>query len=174
MRKLVIALALWCLLGGPAVGATLSEEETGYLRAEITSIMASFESGDAEALIAKTHPSLHPLMGGLEGFEKITRQAVEQLRQTGVKFTSAEVGTPTQTYSAGDEEVCFVPRVSVIELQGKKVKSTTFMIAIRRVGSQEWKYLDGSGLRKNPELLYQLLPQLERGISLPLNMIEVL
>jgi hypothetical protein len=48
------------------------------------------------------------------------------------------------------------------------------MIAIRPVGGSEWKYLDGAGLRKHPEMLYQLLPKLERDIALPPNTIEVL
>lgn len=53
-------------------------------------------------------------------------------------------------------------------------KSTTFMIAIHSVGHKEWSYLDGAGLKEHPELLYQPLPQLERGVPLPLNMIEPL
>ncbi len=125
-------------------------------------------------MIKLTHPSLQNLVGGPEAFAKITRQSVEQIRQSGVRFVSSEVGNPTQTYSAGDEEVCFVPRIPIMEVQGKTAKSTTFMIAIRSIDHGAWKYIDGAGLRKHPELLYQLLPNLERGISLPLNMIEAL
>ena len=51
------------------------------------------------------------------------------------------------TYPAGSEEVCFVPRVSVMEVQGKKVKSTTFMVAVRYPATRDWKYLDGANLR---------------------------
>ncbi|MEZ5442518.1 MAG: hypothetical protein R3F15_13670 [Lysobacterales bacterium] len=174
MRDTGLALALCCWFAIPAFAGTLSVAEADSLRAEVATIATSFEHGDAEVLIARTHPSLHDLVGGQEAFAKATHQAVEQLRQAGVKFISAEVGTPTQTYTAGDEELCFVPRVSVMEVQGQKVKSTTFMMAIRRVGTGDWKYLDGAGLRKHPELLYQLFPKLERGISLPLNTIEVL
>ena len=67
-----------------------------------------------------------------------------------------------------------MPRVSVAEVQGKKVKSTTFMIAIRYTATRDWKYLDGAGLRQRPELLYHLLPELQRDIALPPNRVEVL
>jgi len=48
------------------------------------------------------------------------------------------------------------------------------MIVIRRLGSKEWKYLDGAGLRKNPNYLSVLLPKLEQGIELPPNNVELL
>jgi hypothetical protein len=174
MKKTVAAIALWYVITSSATAGTLSAADAERLRADVAAITTSVERGDAEALIARTHPSLHSLVGGPEAFAKVTRQSVEQLRQSGVKFLSSEIGMPTRTHSAGDEEVCFVPRISVMELQGKKVRSTTFMIAIRHVGETDWKYLDGAGLRKHPEMLYQLLPELERPIALPPNAIEAL
>lgn len=174
MKNTGIIIALSFLLACPALAGTLSTADADHVRADVAATMTSFERGDADALIARTHPSLHGLVGGADAFAKATRQAVEQLRNSGIKFLSSEVGLPTRTYSAGEEEVCFVPRTSIVELQDKKVRSTTFMIAIRRIGSKDWKYLDGAGLRKHPEMLYQLLPKLEREIALPPNTIEVL
>ena len=174
MRSVGGTIALWCFLANPVLGEMLSDAEVNHLRTEVAAMATAFEQGDAEAFIERTHPSVQKLAGGPDAFAEMIRQAVDQLRQTGVKFLSAEMGTPTQTYPAGDDEVCFVPRVSIMEVQGKKAKSTTFMIAIRRVGDTEWKYIDGAGLRKHPGLLYQLFPKLERGISLPPNKIEIL
>jgi hypothetical protein len=84
------------------------------------------------------------------------------------------MGRPTELYPAGDEELCFVPRVSIIESRGQRIRSTTFMIAIRPVGGGEWRYLDGSGLRRSPELLYRFFPALQRDLRLPPNAIELL
>lgn len=174
MKNTALAIALSWFLACSAVAGTLTPVEADSLRAQVAAITTAFERGDVEGLINLTHPSLKDFVGGPEAFAQVTRQSVEQLRQSGVTFVSSEVGTPTSTYSAGDEEVCFVPRISVMEIEGKKARSTTFMIAIRNIGHKEWSYLDGAGLRKHPELLYRLLPKLERGISLPLNMIESL
>jgi hypothetical protein len=174
MKNTGFAIVLLYLVAGTAVAGTLSAAEANSLREDVAAITTAVERGDAEALIARTHPSLYGLVGGPDEYAKVTRQAVEELRQSGVKFVSAEVGTPTKTYAAGDEEVCFVPRTSTMEVQGERFRSTTFMIAIRRLGGGDWKYLDGAGLRKHPEMLYQLLPKLERDISLPPNTIEAL
>ncbi len=67
-----------------------------------------------------------------------------------------------------------MPRTSIVQIEGKKAKSTTFMVAIRQKGGTEWKYLDGAGLIKNPDYLYRFLPDLERGIELPPNSVEPL
>ena len=173
-KRAGLAIALWLFLVGMTAAGTLTPTESEGLRAEVAAITAAVERGDAEDLIKLTHPSLQNFVGGPDVFAQITRQSVSQIRESGVKFVASEVGTPTKIYLAAEEEVCFVPRTSVMEVQGKKIRSSTFMIAIRRTGHGEWKYLDGAGLREHPELLYQLLPNLERGISLPLNMIEAL
>jgi len=174
MRNVGIIVALCCWLAGPALAATLSAAEAEKLRAEVASITSSVEHGDADTLIAKTHPSLHAVMGGAENFEQVTRAAVAQIPASGIKFLSSTVGTPTQIYPAGDEEVCFVPKTSIMEYQGKKAKTTNFMIAIRPAKGGAWQFLDGAGLRQDPEMLYQLLPKLQPGITLPENTVEVL
>lgn len=174
MKNCFAATAIYLLLATPAFAELLSVAESEELRGQIIAVTTAFENGNAEALIEHTHPSLYALTGGRDAFAEMTLQALVQLRETGIKFLHAEVGTPTPIYPAGDEEVCFVPRVSVMEIQGKKARSTTFMIAIRPIGGKEWKFLDGAGLRKHPDLLYKLLPKLERGIVLPPNNLELL
>jgi hypothetical protein len=174
MKNFTVFIALCYWLAGAAVAGTLSAADAEKLRAEIATMTADVERGNADLLIARTHPSLHALMGGADNFAKVTREAVAQIPQSGIKFLSSTVGTPTQTYAAGDEEVCFVPKTSVLELQGKKVKTANFMIAIRPAKGGAWRYLDGAGLKQDPEMLYRLLPKLERGITLPPSTVEIL
>lgn len=174
MKTALGSIALWCLFAGTAAAGTLTDSEADILRSEIATISSAFERGDAEVLIRKTHPSLKEVLGGDKAFADVTRKAVDQLMESGLRIVSSETGMPTQTYPAGKEEVCFVPRTSVMELQGKKVRATSFMIAIRKVGEADWLYLDGAGIGKHPDMLYRLLPKLERGIELPPNTMELI
>lgn len=162
-----LLLGLCCAIAMPAGAATLGKADADVLRRDIDAIMAAYEQGDVEAMLRKTHPSLFELVGDREALSQSARQALDQLKAQGVRFVSAETGVPTETYPAGDEEVCFVPRESVLEVQGKRVKSSTFMIAIRPAGGGEWTYLDGSGLRQNPQMLHTLLPALSHDVPLP-------
>jgi hypothetical protein len=174
MKNTGLAILASCLFVTVAVGEPLSDADAGRLRAEIAAMMTAFEGGDPSMFLELTHPPLQSLAGGPDAFAALVRQSLDALRQGGVKMISAEVGAPTQTYSAGEEELCCVPRVTVMEVHGRRARSTTFMIAIRRVGDSQWKYLDGAGLRRSPDLLCQLVPKLERGIALPANQVEAL
>lgn len=168
-----LLLALSCFISS-AFGNTLSETEITDIKNDINSMMELFESGNAQALIDRTHESIFDLAGGKAAFEALTKQAVDQVMKSGVKFLESSLGTPTEVHPAGKYEVCFVPRTSVMEFQGNKVKSVGFMIAARTQGTKAWKYLDGSGLRKNPQLLGKLFPELDPKIVLPTNTVEVL
>lgn len=152
----------------------LSKAEAKALKSEIEAMFADFESGETKTLLAKTHPSIFALIGDQAAFEKMTNQAMKQILAMGITFVSSELGTPTKLHKAGDEEVCFVPRVSVMKMQGMTMKSTGYMIAIRDAKGGAWKYLDGAGLRKKPKMLSALLPELATDIKLPTNTIEVL
>ena len=99
---------------------------------------------------------------------------MKKQHSAGVVVISEDVGVPTRTYAAGEEEVCFVPRQSLIRVRETPMRSTTFMVAVRSVGGSGWTYLDGTGLQGNPHLLRQLLPALEPGVTLPKREIEVL
>jgi hypothetical protein len=176
LRKtiLLMVFVLCCLVAPVATAAKLADEEVESLRTELSSMLAAFEQGDIEALLAKTHPVVYDLAGGRESLARSMRQALEQIQASKTRFVSSETGVPTELYPAGDEELCFVPRVSIIETGGERIRSTTFMIAIRRVGGGEWRYLDGSGLRRDPEMLYTFFPALQRDLPLPPNTIELL
>lgn len=167
-----VLLMLIALAGHAGVATTLGQRDIDTLHSDIQTMTEAFERGDAEPMIQRTHPSLKAMVGGDEAFAAMTRNAVVQLGAMGLTFVSQEIGAPTRVYPAGKEEVCFVPRISVMALQGRQVKSIGYMVAIRPKGGGTWTYLDGAGLRTRPELLYRLLPDLERDVPLPTNTLE--
>jgi hypothetical protein len=60
-----------------------------------------------------------------------------------------------------------VPKRSTIEADGRRVRSQGFYVAVRKKSEKEWKLLDGAGFRGNPEMLWTLLPELPRGVTIP-------
>lgn len=157
-----------------AFAGQLTPDEADALRAEIQTLLEEFNAGNADAFVEQTYAPLQRLFGGTEAFRKITQGTLDQLRASGMKVVSMEQGQPTQTYAAGEEEVCFVPRLGIMEIDGQQLKSTTFMIAIRKSGGDDWTFLEGAGLRNNPKMLQMLLPKLAPDIELPANRIEAL
>lgn len=174
-KTLVILMVSLLTVRLAATTGALSEAEAKVIKKDITHLLALFEKGDAQALLDQTHESIYPLAGGSkEAFDKLTKAAAEQIMHMDIKFLESEMGEPTEVYAAGRYEVCFAPRVSIIEVKGKKVKSIGFMIAARTTGQDSWKYLDGAALRKHPEMLAKLFPELDPKVKLPPNKVELL
>jgi hypothetical protein len=160
--------ALTCLAG------ELKPEEAKDLTDRALKIKEAMDKNDVDAIINTTHPVLFPLMGGKENFEKVTRAAVVRLKSSGIKQEESTLGTPTRTYSAGADTICFIPRTSIFSAEGKRIRSIGFLVAIRNTSSPEWLFLDGSGMRNNPALLKKLFPDLEDGVTFPENRKEVI
>lgn len=174
-RLLCWMLALFCTFSAVLTHAgELSPAETGALQQDLRSLLSTFARGDTDAMIERTHPSVKRFAGGDEAYAKATRDAMKALGDMGLKVISDEVGEPTRTYTAGDEEVCFVPRTTVFTTDAQTVKSLTFMVAIRPAGGAQWRYIDGAAMQAMPELLRQLLPELQPGVPLPPVSVEPL
>lgn len=173
-RRLPLTIVTMLLSLPSAFAGDLSPSDAKALREDVRALMTAYARGDADFLIERTHPSLKRLAGGDEAFQAITRDALKTQHSTGVVVISEDVGVPTRTYAAGEEEVCFVPRQSLVRVRETPMRSTTFMVAVRRIGGSGWTYLDGTGLQDNPRLLRQLLPALEPSVILPKREIEAL
>ncbi len=168
-------LALSCMFAAAITRAgELSPAETDALQQDVRSLLSTFARGDTDAMIERSHPSVKRFAGGDEAYAKATRDAMKALDDMGLKVISDEVGEPTRTYAAGNEEVCFVPRTTVFTTDAQTVKSLTFMVAIRQVGGTQWRYIDGAAMQAMPELLRQLLPDLPRDVPLPSVSVEQL
>lgn len=155
-------------------GKPVPPEEVKAINAAITAMERSFREADYDGIAKGTHPSLIAKLGGEEKFRKSLESAVGMMRSGKVKISEAQLEVPAELYEAGDEWVCFVPKRNTVEVEGQTVRSVGFFVAIRKKAEKEWKLLDGAGLRRNPEMLWALLPELPRDVKLPENKNEVL
>ncbi|MDV3515544.1 hypothetical protein [Stenotrophomonas sp. C1657] len=174
-RLLCWLLALSCMFAAAITHAgELSPAEAEALQQDVRSLLSTFARGDTDAMIERTHPSVKRFAGGDAAYAKAARDAMKALDDMDLRVISDEVGEPTRTYTAGDEEVCFVPRATVFTADAQTVKSLTFMVAIRPAGGTQWRYIDGAAMQAMPELLRQLLPDLPRDVPLPSVSVEQL
>jgi hypothetical protein len=88
----------------------------------------------------------------------------------GIVIESFDVGLPKKLYKAGNESICFVPKTTVMTVGDRRIKSISYMVAIKD-GDGNWRYLDGAGARRNPKQLWMLLPDLPKEVELPENTI---
>jgi hypothetical protein len=151
-----------------------TQAEKEQINTDIDVMLSAMSSGDVAVFIEKTHPALFPLLGGKENFTEFLTEAMAQIDNLGIKILSNEFEEPGRYYKAGKELLSIVPRISIMEIEGKKAKTIGFMIAIKDTTTNTWKYLDGSGLREDKSMLWQMFPELETDIKFPENRVEMI
>lgn len=169
-RLLVVSLLA---LGGTVHAGQLSEAEVKTLKEEARKVGKAFDEGDIEAIMNSTHPSIFKLTGDPEKFKALTTQALKTIKEMKVVIEERKLGEPAKTYEAGEEEVCFLPQSTVMTIGEQRVKGTGFLVAIRKKPDGKWLFLDGAGMRRNPDQLWTLLPELPKDVELPPNTMEV-
>lgn len=179
----IIALPLWAQSPSPSSptpnGVTtpaeeLSAAEKQVLRSDAEIIRRATEAGDGATIVAMTHPALVQAVGGPEKFAALVRNATQQIQAAKVKIVDSHLGVPSPVYRAGETRLCFLPKTTLIETGGKRAKSVTYLVAIQSPGSPRWLYLDGTGMRHDPQLLWRFFPLLSRDVPLPPNTVEVI
>lgn len=77
---LFLLFLLLATMAPTAVAGELTPSESAALRQDVQGMLAAFARGDAELIIARTHPSLKRLAGGDEVYARSTRDTVKALQ----------------------------------------------------------------------------------------------
>jgi hypothetical protein len=147
--------------------------ESTVVLAGVRELFAAYALGDAIQTARLTHPSLIRLFGGRVSFVETISTLIRAQKTQGFSVESWRLGTPSKTYQAGADLVCFVPGETIIKTSSGRFREIGYTIAVRDSGpSGHWQFLGSSGLRDRPALLWDLLPNLPREVQLPPNRIE--
>ncbi|BCX71870.1 MULTISPECIES: hypothetical protein [Acinetobacter] len=126
------------------------------------------KNNDYSFMQQKTHPSLINYVGGPENYQKLLKYAQNMFAESKLEIQKVESNPPLYSYIVDQEEICFVPKTITMKVAGKTVKAPpSFMVAIRSQHSHQWTYLDGSGLQKNPKMLFILFPNFPKNVKVP-------
>ena len=152
---------------GQGYSITPSKAEKEKIKAGVQAMHDALLEGDMNQILDKTYPPLIIFSGGRTIFEQTVQHAIDQLKKDGMVFESYQLGDPTDMFLSGTEFICFVPEVSVARIQGRRFRTTGFVIAVKGGATTKWKYLQGIHLKKDPDALWRLFPDLSREIKLP-------
>jgi hypothetical protein len=149
-----------------AVATTLSAVERAELLKQTKAAQEAIDRHDFDAMMKLVAPAVYKLIDKPR-FEQQARAAMAQLQALGFKYVTTEFGEPSTPYRVGQDIVCFVPRISLIELQGKRIRSHAYWVAVRPADGAEWKFIDGAAFQVNRASLWVLFPELPKDVRLP-------
>lgn len=103
--------------------------------------MDAYLNEDYESMADMTHPNILSLSGGKTFVAQDLKNDRGSMEGMGFNYIGGEVGIPGQVYEAGREALCFVPINYMIELQGKKYKTETTILASSSSNGKIWKFV---------------------------------
>ncbi|MDB4143266.1 hypothetical protein N9821_00230 [Akkermansiaceae bacterium] len=164
MKCKSIILNLFILMG--VLNAEPPKQDA--VKQELTSVMRAPYVGGKAVILKHTHPKIIEVSGGQENFEKAIDYLQKTLSDGGVTFDSVKIGKPYSYVATKANEFFLVDVTLVLKKGGQKQVNKLTQVAVRSVGSEDWCYIDSSGL--SDEVLRKLFPQLPR--SFPLKKAE--
>jgi hypothetical protein len=151
----------------------MSEDEFALIQEDSNIMVNAMFEGNADIFIQKTHPALFPYLGGKENFTIFLDAALTEIRQMDLKLIKSELLSPKPYYIVGKDFLAIIPRIQIMQIQEQKIKSVGFLIAVKDQHNQ-FTYLDGSGLKNDPKVLWEMFPDLPKNITLPANTTEMI
>lgn len=128
---------------------------------EITKMGTAFNDGNYQYIADKSDSSIIELTGGKANYDAILLQAVTAFKNENIKVDKVDTQPPKESHIIQNKEFCVIPKHTSISINGKTVAGDmSFMLAVRPLDSNEWKYIDGAGLKKNPDMLQILFPEI--------------
>jgi hypothetical protein len=147
-----------------AVPAVLSLEDKSALLKEAEITQTAINKSDVNTMLSHTPDVIFRLFGK-DAFEQQARVAMA--KNAGIKFLITEFQDPTNAYQTTNELICFLPRTSTIQVQGRRFRSIAYWVAVRESGDPQWKFVDGAGFQKDSQILWKVFPELPADIRLP-------
>jgi hypothetical protein len=151
----------------------MSDEEFVLIQKDSDTMVNAMFEGKTDIFIQKTHPALFPYLGGKENFSTFLETALSEIQKMDLKLIKSELLSPSPYYSVGEELLAIIPRIQIMQIQEQRIKSVGFLIAVKDQDNQ-FTYLDGSGLKNDPKMLWEMFPSLPSDVRLPANTTEMI
>ena len=165
-RFLFVILAIQlCILGSSA--AELTAKESTALKAAASKIFTAMKEKDWKTVVDTTHPGIAKMAGGKEKLAEVTKQAFSMFDSVGLRFEKEKLGKPGRLFEIKAGQLCFLPKEVVIAMKGRRVWSQNFLVCIRERPGATWLFIDGTGVSKQPDRLWQIFPDLPKSAQLP-------
>lgn len=170
MIKTIYAVILFLIILNPAQAEELScqQDYPKIIAPDLDQLGQDLKKNDYSFMQEKTHPSLINYVGGAEAYQQLLKYVQNLLAKSRVEIVNVQSKPPLYSYIVDREEICFVPKTITMKVAGQiQAASPSFMVAIRSLQSHQWTYLDGAGLKNNPQMLFTLFPNFPKDVKLP-------
>jgi hypothetical protein len=139
--------------------------ETKRVQADIVKLINCFNTGDVDTMFSLLPPKSIEAMGGIAAGKATVKKVMEKFKQEGIEFAETAAGTPK--FLAGPNyEYVVLPTKSRLNHKGNGTSADSFTVQLgmRKRGETNWRFLDGSRMRRMKQ---DFVPEFPRDYELP-------
>lgn len=166
--KIYIILFLLFLSSTLGIAQT---KESALVDANITAKATLKE--DFKTVLTYSHPNILKASGGMEVMIPQIEGMFTEMKKEGFKFVSAEVESVSDVIQEQGELRCFVKNINVMEISGKTMKSTSYLLGFFLDGADHWVFVEAEKM-KNPQTIQTFFPNFKTNLDIPPDDIEIL
>ncbi len=122
-------------------------------------------TGQNDKIIDLMYPKVVEMAGGHEKMMSVLEHMINEMKQSGFKMDSVEVGQPSEPTAGGDKLFSVVPQTAHLTGPNVKAEQASYLLAISTDQGKTWFFLDGTGL--TPTIIKQLFPEFPSTLKLP-------
>ncbi|MEJ7627946.1 MAG: hypothetical protein WKF35_13855 [Ferruginibacter sp.] len=153
------------LLSVTLFGNSFSQDTTAIkknIEAATKEMSATFISRNWEEYVKYTHPAVVEMIGGKEKFVKIVSEFMTELPDSSIKFF--ELGKPMQLINSGHDWQTVIMQKLDIYIQGKMVRSVSYLVGESLDNGKTWTFFDSKGDR---EVVKKMKPDVSDKLIIP-------
>ena len=106
------------------------------------SMMAAFRSKDWATFAKYNHPTMLQMKGGEEAFVSLLAMQMQQVPDSLIK--NIEIGKILQVVKTSDDHQCVVEQNTIMEMEGTRISSTTYLLGESLNGGKNWTFFDAT------------------------------
>jgi len=106
------------------------------------SMMQAFKAKDWATFAKYNHPTMLKMMGGEQSFIDLLSSQMEQIPDSSIK--KLDMGKILQVVKTNTDHQCVVEQNMLMEMDGMRVTSTTYLVGESLNGGKSWTFFDAS------------------------------
>lgn len=163
----ILLLLFCCLIAAPTVLAQTQDElkALALAQAKITSNATVAE--DYETVFNYTLPAVLDLMGGRTQALALTKDAMNSMKEQGMKITKSEVLKMVGFAFEQEEYRCVIENNIVVKMSdSQSMDSISYTFGIYSAEDAQWYFIEAAEM-KNKALMNAVLPDLKTELVIP-------
>ncbi|MDD7885964.1 hypothetical protein [Flavivirga sp. 57AJ16] len=113
-----------------------------------------------------SHPGFLKMMGGKEKAIELLNSTFNTMKESGFIFEKSDVLGVSDVVLEDDEYRCYVEAFNQVIMDGKRIKTKSYLFGIYNAETKLWCFIDIKQL-KNEAMMNQVLPNFKTSLKIP-------